>query len=119
MLNLDELQEDNLIGAVISYIEDLEWQYTQGLDALNDASAAFFLTMEEAEKYIQELNELLEKMTNPFTEESETKKDTKKDTEGESDEYVEMYNDLCVEDGFPVYLGDGVELYPDGSIDTV
>ncbi|WP_312383581.1 hypothetical protein [Atlantibacter subterraneus] len=34
----------------------------------------------------------------------------------ESNELAELYQDIAVEDGEPMYLEGGVDLYPDGSI---
>ena len=36
--------------------------------------------------------------------------------ESEDNDLIDLYDALCVEDGKPVYLCDGVWLYPDGDV---
>ena len=36
--------------------------------------------------------------------------------EREGNDLIDLYNALCVEEGQPVYLCDGVWLYPDGDV---
>ena len=40
----------------------------------------------------------------------------KQQGEPEDNDLIDLYNALCVEDGQPVYLCDGVWLYPDGDV---
>ncbi|HHI1616048.1 TPA: hypothetical protein ACP4WV_001101, partial [Escherichia coli] len=42
--------------------------------------------------------------------------DTYNLVKNESNELAELYQDIAVEDGEPMYLEGGVYLYPDGSI---
>ena len=40
----------------------------------------------------------------------------KQSGEREGNDLIDLYNALCVEEGQPVYLCDGVWLYPDGDV---